>query len=181
MNTKSVTKEAEYDELKERVSQLESLLAQFSGTPLPKNENDSVKPEDYVQIMSLTNDRLNLSTEGFGKGKKYTFTKFGEVKRIIYKEVADIIENQQHFLTRGLFFILDRRIIRLHGLDDLYATLLTKDKMESIIFGVGKSQDLVELYKSANDRQKEIINDMIVERITKNEDVDLICKSGGII
>jgi hypothetical protein len=106
-----------------------------------------------------------------GKGKKFRFEKMYEIKRILYSDLVDIMENQSNFLSDGVFFILDGRVIRKHGLDDAYAKILTKEKIENIISG--NEKESIDLFKSANPRQREFICDMLIAKIRDNKDIDL--------
>lgn len=168
------TVDLEKEELKKRIDQLELLLKQQGLSSVSNDaevEEVSLKPDDYIKVMSLVNYTLNLSTLGFGKGKIFKFSRFGEMKRILYSDLVDIMESQRKFMESGLFYILDKRVIRHHGLDDIYAKLLDKNKIEEILSG--SMENAISLYESANSQQREIINDMFIAKIRDNETVDL--------
>ena len=108
-----------YEELESRLSQLETLLLKLTGEnnspTIEEKPEKKIQLDDYIQVMSLCNYTLNLSTEGLGRGKKFTFTKFGEIKRIMYKDLVDILEAQSSFLEKGLFYLLNKDVIRKIG------------------------------------------------------------------
>lgn len=171
----------ETDRLRQEVNQLKSMLDTLLAEK-KQNESvvddqydnfDSIKilQEEYIKVMSLCPMELNLSTEGMGKGKRFKFDKFGDIKRILYSDLVDIMESNSHFLNYGFFYILDKRVIRKHGLDDAYEKLLTKEKIEKVISF--NEKDAVDLFNSANKNQKDIMIDMIIEKIKNSENVDL--------
>lgn len=171
----------ETDRLRQEVNQLKSMLDALLAEK-KQNESvvddqydnfDSIKilQEEYIKVMSLCPMELNLSTEGMGKGKRFKFDKFGDIKRILYSDLVDIMESNSHFLNYGFFYILDKRVIRKHGLDDAYEKLLTKEKIEKVISF--NEKDAVDLFNSANKNQKDIMIDMIIEKIKNSENVDL--------
>ena len=65
--------------------------------------------------MSLCRDPLNLSTKGRGQGEMYSFQNFGEVKKIMYQYLLQIIESHPNFFEAGYFYILDQNVIEENG------------------------------------------------------------------
>jgi len=138
---------------------------------IDQNNTIKINGDDYIKVISLCPYTLNLSTQSKGRGKLYTFTKFGEVKRIIYRDLIDIIENHANFMNDGLFLIMNRDVIRRHGLDDLYTKLLTKEKIEQIL--EGNQSDAVNMFRSANPKQQEMICNMIISEMIEGREMDL--------
>lgn len=179
-------------------AQIEALKSQVEKQPEPrtvKNEfadfeedddfdNIDIRPDAYIKVVSLTPYMLNLSTQPGGRGKLFTFPTFGTVKRIMYKDLVDILEVQRHFMSDGLFYIADKRVIRKNGLDAEYENILSKEKIEAILSG--KSNDIVSIFKSATKKQQEFICDLIAEKLIQNSDsvdmnlVDKISRASGI-
>ena len=146
-NIKAVYK-SETDEvaaLKARIAELEN-SATNTVTEAP------VRSDEYIRVMSLLPHPLNLSTRDGGQGSVKRFGRFGEIKRILYKDLVDILDTNQRFAEAGYFYILNPEVVRQHGLDDVYEKILTKNKIEEILSM--KSVDVAELYSSANDSQK---------------------------
>lgn len=179
---------SELDELKEQNAELQKKLDLLissvgtSGTTGKENYVDEEEDDDdsgtinissdaYIKVMSLTPYLLTLTTEEYGRGKKFNFENFGEVKRILYHDLVDIMEQHQNFVTGGYFVILNRDVVRKHGLDNVYKSILTKEKIDKIV--VGNDSDAVNLFKSCSDAQKENIAQMLMSKINNNEYVDL--------
>ena len=180
------TQDAEIVLLREKLNQLEEMLkADKTDTPSPSNKDEKVLLDDYIPVMSLLPYTLTLSTQSQGQGSAKTFTKFGEVKRILYKDLAEIIDTNHNFLEWGYFYIMDSRVIRWHGLDDIYSKLLTKEQLEQILETTSVDECL-SLYKTANDAQKHTIIELLSEKLYNNPDsvnlnvVDRISRESGI-
>lgn len=132
-----------------------------------------LQPNTYIDVISLCNNLLNLRTNRGGAKPFYkTFRYFGEKQRVLYSDLVDIMDNHPTFVENGAFYIMNEDVIREHGKDDAYAKILTKDKIEKIVSGEFKSEDALALYKIANDSQKKVIMDIIIERIRDEKEVD---------
>jgi len=138
------------------------------------DETNKIKitSDDYIKVMSLTPYFLYLSTQAKGNGKTFLFKNFGEVKRILYHDLVLIMENHQSFLENGFFIILNRSVVRKHGLDEVYSKILTKERIEKIVFGENQS-DAVNLFKSANLSQQQIIVNLIIDKVLNGFIIDL--------
>lgn len=137
------------------------------------DESNEIKisGDDYIKVMSLCPHVLNLTTEQKGRGKLFMFKSFGEVKRILYSDVVKIMENHSNFLHDGLFIILNNKVVRRHGLDEVYQKILTKEKINAILDG--EQSDAVNLFKSTNPNQQKIIIDIIVAKLVDGLYLDL--------
>ena len=160
---------------------VEELLAKGNVAPAPVTEMEvtspdekEIKPDDYVEIISLCPHLLNLTTEEKGKGKKFAFKEFGEKKRILYGDLLDVIENHTEytdFLREGYYYINDARVVRKHGLDDVYETNFTKEKIEKLL--AGKLENAIELFKLVSVSQKQLILEMLIAKMVDGENIDL--------
>lgn len=175
-NTASKKREAalskENKRLLEEKEALEERLVRLEGLILNENSSESevesleIRAEEYIKVVSLCPFRLNLSTDAGGKGKRYSFDAFGQEKMIPYGKLVEIMETNSSFLESGFFYIMDSRVIRLHGLDETYEKLLTQEKIEEVLACKG---DAVALYDSANKRQKEMIVSMFISKVRDDE------------
>jgi hypothetical protein len=171
-------------EKKEDISETEFLKQQLAAMQLQLNvllnnktndnsgddtldEDIKINKDDYIRIMSLCPNTLALSTTT----KKFIFRDYKEVKRILYSDVVEILEKQPHFANAGIFYIMDDRVIRRHGLNDVYAKLLTKDKLEEIINGSGDTAFGV--FKTANKNQQQFIVETLIEKVRDGLEVDM--------
>ena len=172
MNKKSSTQlsadeKKEVEALKARLAELEStidIVEPTMGQRTIETGRNKVLLDDYVPVMSLLPYRLNLSTKEGGQGDVKKFTKFGEVKNILYKDLVDIIEVNRTFMESGYFYILDPLVIRQHGLDEVYSKILTKEKIEEILNNVN-TEYCIDLYNSSNSNQQKVIVQLLVEKV----------------
>jgi hypothetical protein len=170
MNTKttkalSADEKKEVEELKARLAELESSDSEKPGKEQRiQAERSRVLLDDYVPVMSLLPYKLNLSTKEGGQGDVKKFTKFGEVKNILYKDLVDIIEVDRSFMEAGYFYILDPLVIRQHGLDETYSKILTKEKIDEILNNVN-TEYCIDLYNSANPEQQRVIVQLLIEKM----------------
>lgn len=148
-------------------------------------EDIDIRQDEYIRVISLTPLQLNLSTRPGGKGKVFTFNSFGATKRILYSDLVDILESFSHFLEGGYFYIADKRVIRRHGLDDVYEKILSKDKIEAIISGQN-NDNTISLFKSANETQQKTIIQMLIDKMIVEYDavdlnlIDKLSRTSGI-
>lgn len=193
MTTQDVKKPVAGDAKKE-IEMLKAKLAELEKRQSTLDEKKEVKEEpasdskiqqdEYIQVMSLLPFNLNLSTKERGEGNVKKFTHFGEVKRILYKDLVDIMEANPDFLHNGFYYILDPRVIRFHGLEEYYSKILTKEKIEMILSA--NSSDGVSLYSSANPEQQKMIVGIIVAKLFEDPTsvdmnlVDSISRVSGI-
>lgn len=163
MATKTAVKLEELDK--------EALLAKIAELENEKTKT-KVQLDEYVPVMSLLPYKLILSTKENGTGDTKRFTKFGEIKNIMYKDLVEIMEVQRSFLEAGYFYILNPDVIRQHGLDEVYSKILTKEKIEEILNT--NSESCIDLYNSTNEEQQKIIVELFIDRIKSNpESVNL--------
>lgn len=153
--------------------ELRKMREGVGNNPSSHIEEDDVQinPDAYIKVISLSNGVLNLCTEGYGKGKTYIFNTFGEVKRIPYRFLTEIIDSNPGFTQAGSYYIMDKNVIRRHGLEDYYLNILDKSSVERIFSA--NSNDAFTLYKSSNPRQQEVIRDMLIDKLRDDEDFDM--------
>lgn len=153
-------------QIQELQKQLELMKEQQKNQPViveQKQEKDiRIDGREYIKVMSLSNIPLNLSTEPRGGGRLFQFAKFGEVIRIMYDDLVKIIYNHRNFLQQGRFYIMNPDIVRLHGYEDDYLNILTKEKIEAVL---NNGKNALDFYKSANDTQKNIIHEILIRKV----------------
>ena len=161
--------EAMFEQAMQKQSAPPVVLEQVS-VPQQQLQNDKIALDEYIKVISLCPHNLNLSRHR-GDNQPKTFRGFGDSKKILYKDLVNIMDHHVNFRDEGLFYAADERVIRQHGLNDLYSTLLTEQTIRSMVNG--KNENLEEVFRAANDSQRKIITDMIVERIVAGRDIDL--------
>lgn len=174
MKTKSKTTDnssKEIQELKEKIAELEK-----------QKVLEPILSDERIPVMSLCMNKLNLSVEPNGKGRNHSFSEFGQVKRIPYGDLANIINSQERFMASGLFYIMDSRVLEKHNLQELYERILSKEMLEKVF---SLSKEAVTLYQKANHSQRELVHRFLLDKMIKEELLDLnvvseISKISGI-
>lgn len=168
MPKKSNTQDIAQETLVEKLTRLERENEVLKNKT--QGDDIEIRIDSYIEVMSLYPGKLTLSTEPNGKGHTFAFSEFGQIKRIMYNELALIMENYRSFMQNGFFYILDDRIVRKHGLNDMYSIILNKSLIEKII--ACDSKYAVKLYETASPSQRDIIDGMLIQEL-KNGSPDL--------
>lgn len=157
----------------ERMEKQQVLIEQLLQERKNSGEKSpDIRPDEYIKVMSLVPHNLNMTTLPKSQGKIFTWRKWGEVKKIFYGDLVLLLENHPTFLEQGKFYIMDRRVIQNHGLEDIYARILDKSLMEKILNGDNQT-DAVNIFRTAGETQKEMMCAMMIQRIVNGENVDL--------
>ena len=170
------TESAEMDELRAQLAALQKQFASISTQQdftATLDSTEELRADSYITVISLYPARLTLSTKPGGKGDLFNFQSFGEQKSMLYGDLVSIMESHSEgtdFLREGYYYIADERVIRRHGLNEIYKRILSKEKIEQILSL--KGSDVVPLFQSACKPQQLIICDMLVDMIARGKEVD---------
>lgn len=166
----SITKEN--NELKAQMSQMQeqmnTLLQKFAMLNL-SGQNFNQQDKD-INVVSLVNATLLISTNGRSDGKVYKFTKQFESQPIPESDLKEIVRAMPRTAREGYFYILDSDFVRNNGLSSSYRNILTQTEMANI-FSLN-SKEFMEKYNYVSDAQKKIIENMLINKRLMNEDVD---------
>ena len=164
----SVSSSKEIEKLQKKIAEMERTMNLSTGS-----NSEKLTSDDDIEVMSLSIYPLTLNTKRMGNkdGYEYNFEYFGEIKRIVYSHLSGIIESQRTFVEYPYFYIMDERVIKRHGLSDLYSKILRKEQIDTILECDKKTA--IDLFKSAPLKQKEIIVEILVRKMFDGQDVDL--------
>jgi hypothetical protein len=159
-------------DLKKQIDDLTNVIANLtSGSDKPimvKQQSDSFRE---ILVVSLFNGKLNLSTEGYGRGENYSFSGFGDEQLIPLVDLKKIIRKEKKRIVEGKVYIDDPEIIKTERLTSAYRKILNKEKIEELFT---KSHKLFqESFDSMTDGQKEIFSQLIVDRLINSQDIDM--------
>ncbi|MGL4374794.1 MAG: hypothetical protein ACRCS6_13450, partial [Turicibacter sp.] len=100
-------------QMQEQMAQMQSMMEQLMKNPKPtitsNVEENQLRGDDLIPVMSLCEGELNLCTEGYGQGDVFSFSQRGEVTDIYYDALSRIVQKNKSFTTEGKFYILDGR------------------------------------------------------------------------
>jgi hypothetical protein len=151
----------------------------------PKKESESVEIEkeikvekltsdDEIDVMSLSLAPLTLTTQKWergGGGIEYNFKSFGDVQPIVYSHLASIISAHRSFAEKPYFYIMDKRVVQRHGLNEIYSKCLNKEQIESVL--ECSSFNAIKLFQSAPKSQQDLIVEILTKKIFDGQNVDL--------
>lgn len=129
-------------------------------------ESIKIQLDDLVSVISLIDYPLNLLPQTGGRAK-HRFENFGQKKPIIYQDILRILEEYPEFHEKGYFYILDERVVKRHGLQDIQNKILDKKKIEDIL---DNSKDAFSIFKLATENQQKTIVGMLTRRVFDSPD-----------
>ena len=177
--TKSVTKVApkpdtrdkELEELKKKVDALTKMLERQPIAQVQSTKKTSIDPDEDIQVISLCATKLNLSTGGYGEGNVYSFTEFGEVQPIPFRDLKDIVRNQKSFLKAGYFYIDSSDALVAMSVSKICENMPEKDILLTLLDKDSKT--IIKVLKMMPDGQREMFALMMMKRIEDNLPIDM--------
>ena len=174
LKTELKKKDTVIDSLNDRLSQIEKMMIKNKNEEMVvKAEEDLNKPlatNELINVVSLVNNILILTTEMQGKGTSYVFHEFGETQPIIYGDLLKIIHIQRGFTIDGHFFIANKRFVRTNGLERYYKNIMNPDKLKSI-FNLSYDE-VVDIFKNSTKTIQDSIVGLLIDKMVDDEIVD---------
>lgn len=145
-----------------------------------KTESFNIRPDEYVEIISLCPNDLYLSVSPSDDTPE-KFEYVGESKHVLYGDLVKIINRHGKFARDGVFYIVDERIVKRHNLIKFYDDILTKDEIEKLM--TSDSDVAIKMFKMANRNQQSYLSDMFIKKIVSGDNVDMnmVYKMGQIL
>lgn len=122
----------------------------------------------YVEVVSLFDGTLFLSTAERGEGKKYPFKNFGNTHRILSQDLDDVVRTYYNWASEGYFYIKDKKFIEESGLVGSYEHVLSKEELLGMVDGK-YGEDITEMFKRASTYQKGLIYRLAVQKVASGE------------
>lgn len=139
------------------------------------NETDEYAEPDankQIKIMSMFYGSLNLSNNANrSAGRTLTFSKFGEIKSVLYHDLVDYVNNERKFAEEGYFYILDKAAVYHLGLTNEYTKLVDRDIVGHMMeYSVDELDGIASVM---TDAQKESISNLFADKLYRGESLDL--------
>lgn len=129
----------------------------------PQSSNKSKKK--MIKIVSLANGGLTLQ----GSRIIRIANQFESVM-VTESEARIIVSNMPESARNGLFYITDKDFVEENELEDAYATILSDEQLRTLL---NKNVDeVVNIYNNISDKQKEIVNSMIIDGRLNGKKID---------
>jgi hypothetical protein len=173
--------------LQDEIAELRAMVAELTKakvetvqlTKLDKPKDEHITDDEYtdippnkrIKIINLSDSKLILVAGEYNQGKPYIFNKFGEVRTIIYSDLAEILHYHYRFAEQGYFYICDKAAVSNNGLSEVYSKLLTKEMIDRILDY--ETKDMIDMFEMAGKTQQDNIVSLIIRRVNDGEQIDL--------
>lgn len=137
----------------------------FTPTPAENYDDVSIRPDKYVGVRSLTRGTLILK----GNNRIYKFSEYGEVVRIVYADIMDIVHNHIKMAREGAFYIMDDNVVSVQGLEEFYKNVLDKKALDDLI--LQPSKEFEKIFALLSKLQKNVVVNNIVKAIIEGQDI----------
>lgn len=161
---KTSTVDKEKEELKAQLEELKAqmaLMAQMVGD----KPAQTVKPNREITFVSMVPGTLVLKGTTIWKIEG----QFNS-RSIMESEAEVILSNMNNAIRNGIVYIADAQFVREHNLEAVYAHLITDTQLKELLSMNAKH--VVDVYKNANDAQKQVIVDMVSEKKLNGQEID---------
>ena len=171
--------------LKMMQAQMESLQNQFN-TQNSDNNNIVVTQSDNitrtVKVISLVPNTYNLTTQPNGRGKIYTFNKFGDSLNISFMDLQDIINFYGQQFESGMAILTNKKDYDDLAIGYLWDSVISKDKLDRLLeLKDEESIDaILNMDKDAQERIARIIAQKIFDGVNYNYNVIRDLEDNGI-
>lgn len=173
--TKTTAKSASVKELEEKIakqqSQIEELIALLQNSGSIKTStvsNDDIGADEEILVVSLTPNKLNLV--GNGGTVLFSFENMYEEQYIDYTSLKEIVRLNRDMAKNGRFYILDERVVNKLRLKNNYKHVLSPEQLQRILST--NVDSAIELYKLANDTQKNTIIELVKQYKFQGNHID---------
>ena len=125
-----------------------------------------------IKIMSMFYGSLNLNNNSNrSAGRILNFSKFGEIKSILYHDLVDYVNNERKFAEEGYFYILDKAAVYHLGLTNEYNHLVDGDIVNHMMDYSGS--ELESIVSVMTDAQKDSIANLFADKLYHGKELDL--------
>lgn len=162
--------EKENMQLKEKILEIEKQMNQLLSALNNQSNIESSNEDRDIEVISLTNAQMILSTTGKADGKKYEFEKQYTIKYIPESDLKLIINSMPRITQGGSYYINDKEFVQKNRLTGLYKNILDPTVMKNILDK--NHEEFIAIYESASLGQKTIINSMVFDKRLNGENVD---------
>lgn len=154
--TDDVIIDKEKEELKNKLEELEKKFAELLAKQGAQVVETPAQPKvkKNIKIINLTRGEMYLRGSRIHK-----FDKQFDSRVFTESEVRQIYANMPKTLTDGWVYIADKEMVEELELVDAYSTLLDEKTLKMLL--EKNPKEVIEIYKNANDFQKNIIVGMI--------------------
>ena len=151
------------EEMKAQMEAMSKMLAEAKSAPVA--EKSGVNKDRNITFVNLTNGTAVLRGNSFWKLEG----RFAS-RTFLEREARIIVNNMPNMIRSGMVYITDAQFVEDNDLSEVYLNILSDKDLKELL-----SHDasyVVDVYKNVSDGQKNIIIDMIVDKVLAGEKVD---------
>lgn len=151
------------EEMKAQMEAMSKMLAEAKSAPIA--EKSGVNKDRNITFVNLTNGTAVLRGNSFWKLEG----RFAS-RTFLEREARIIVNNMPNMIRSGMVYITDAQFVEDNDLSEVYLNILSDKDLKELL-----SHDasyVVDVYKNVSEGQKNIIIDMIVDKVLAGEKVD---------
>lgn len=140
-------------------------------------EDDSLEyPEPdankQIRLVSMYYGSLTLcNSMNRNTARMLTFSKFGEIKSVLYHDLVDFVNNERKFAEAGYFYILDKAAVYHLGLSSDYKKLVDVNFINNIMnYSDVEVHDIVSTMTTA---QQDSLVEILADRMFNGQKMDM--------
>ena len=171
--------------LKKMQAQMESLQNQFNAQNSDNNNIVFTQSDNItrtVKVISLVPNTYNLTTQPNGRGKLYTFNKFGDSLNIRFTDMQDILNIYGQQFESGMAILTNKKDYDDLAIGYLWDSVISKDKLDRLLeLKDEESIDaILNMDKDTQERIARIIAQKIFDGVNYNYNVIRDLEDNGI-
>lgn len=161
----TLKEDKEKENMQKEIAQLKEQLQALLDKNTQEKETPIKKERKGIKIVNLTRGALQL------KGSRiHRFEKQFDSRVFSEGEVRQIYNNMPQTLAEGYAYIVDNNMVEELELEDAYNNLIDADTLKILL--KKNAEDVVEIYKNANEVQQKTIIGMIEDQKLSGKPVD---------
>lgn len=152
------------EEMKAQMEAMSKMLAEAKSAPVTVDKS-GVNKDRNITFVNLTNGTAVLRGNSFWKLEG----RFAS-RTFLEREARIIVNNMPNMIRSGMVYITDAQFVEDNDLSEVYLNILSDKDLKELL-----SHDasyVVDVYKNVSDGQKNVIIDMIIDKVLAGEKVD---------
>ena len=151
------------EEMKAQMEAMSKMLAEAKSAPV--TEKSGVNKDRNITFVNLTNGTAVLRGNSFWKLEG----RFAS-RTFLEREARIIVNNMPNMIRSGMVYITDAQFVEDNDLSEVYLNILSDKDLKELLDH--DASYVVDVYKNVSEGQKNVIIDMIVDKVLAGEKVD---------
>ena len=151
------------EEMRAQMEAMSKMLAEAKSAPIA--EKSGVNKDRNITFVNLTNGTAVLRGNSFWKLEG----RFAS-RTFLEREARIIVNNMPNMIRSGMVYITDAQFVEDNDLSEVYLNILSDKDLKELLDH--DASYVVDVYKNVSEGQKNVIIDMIVDKVLAGEKVD---------